>query len=180
MIALHCPSVFSINFIYSAVGMLETCSLEIERLNRRYRQTRRNESLAKNYHKTHEALSNLSHTFGPSLLENLLVSASMGLLFCYTHCLDLVRRYRGKEVLVPTTFAPDFWTVAFMTATFSVFRAAHKLEVRAEETRRLANDEMQRWQLNYERMEVSAWGFFNIGNHIFISVRKSCKEAILG
>lgn len=169
IIALYIHGLFSINFIYCIVEMLEICSLELESLNKR------RDFSQKRYHHIHTAVKNVNKTFGISLLDYILYSASLGLFFCYKHCLNLVKLYKNEELATSATVAPDVWTVVCMVATFSLTRAAHKLKMRAATTTRhlqekVVPSEILFWQLNYEKMELSAWEFFTIGNHIFISV----------
>lgn len=159
IMALHFPGLFAIDFLHCIVEMLEICSNELEIHNKQF------EFQGNIYHRIHNGVNIISGSFGATLLDHILLSSCMALCFCYTHSRN------GMVFTRIASFAPDIWTVIFMMTTFSIARATHKLKIKSEECKQLNYCcEIQLWQLNYEKMIVSAWDFYTIDNHIFIWV----------
>lgn len=161
IIALYMPGFYIINFIYTVIEMLEIATVEVQR-----------KKTTKTYHNVYTAINNLNKTFGLSLFNYLLLSTTASLLFCYNHSLNFLH---NKIVIITSTcYAQDVWCVILMIATHSLIRATHKLKVRTEQVKLTMMDtgcgDVDLWLINYEKIEIWAWGFFTIGNHIFISV----------
>lgn len=172
IIALYGPGFFTLYLIYSVIEMLENCSFELQRLNR----CKKTDFLQKDYHSIYEAICNINVTFGLSFFNYVLLSTIMGLLFCYTHISNLIRIYKKQTIIVPACFAPHFWTIAIFIAIINLVRSVHKLQLlHSIQIKRIisvidCSNEIDLWQIHYENLEISAWDFFKIGNHIFIHV----------
>lgn len=175
IIALYLPGFYAIDFTYATVEMLQIATKEIQRIKRKTK----NNFPEKHYHAIYKAIRVINTTLGTPLYIHVLLTTSSGLFFCYTHSVDCMKMYKRESITPPATYAPDFWSISTMILTFSLIRATHKLKIGWREVKRVVDEvkggELQMWQLNYERIEVWAWGLFTFGNHVIghVSVSKT-------
>lgn len=159
IITIYLPGFYATNFIYTIIEILGVLTIELQRLNKNYPE--------KHYHLIYKAICNINSNFGLPIFNHVLLTTLTGLFFCYTHTLDAIKCYKQESIVVANVFAPDFWCISTIIATVSLARTTHKLK-KIQSSR--LDDELHLWQRHLEKMELSAWDLFTIGNHIFIGV----------
>lgn len=173
IITLYLPGFFIIHFINNLIAILEINSIELQKQRIKENKTKQDfpQQQKKHYHTIFEAICLINNHHGLSFFNYVLLTTLMALFFCYKHFLNLIKFFKREEDSIqPNCFAPDFWTITLTIQLFRFIKICHHLQKQSRTIKNLIMDDLILWQINYETIEITAWDFFKIGNHIFISV----------